>query len=104
MITLVHRPPGGMLWVGPARDRRSWGILAARSIAEEPVDRVAGVEIAQNAIPTPAWTAPRTRRPQRPTRPTCPRFDEKKETRKMTRLQSEGGSRDELPSSLRSDE
>jgi hypothetical protein len=34
---------------------------------EEPVDRAAGMEIAQNAIPTPAWTAPRTRRPQRPT-------------------------------------
>jgi len=37
-----------------------------------PVDRVAGMEIAQNAIPTPAWTAQRTRRPQRPTRRTCP--------------------------------
>src|SRR6202049_3294066 len=27
----------------------------------------ASVEIAHHAIPTPAWTAPRTRRPQRPT-------------------------------------
>jgi hypothetical protein len=33
---------------------------------EEPVDRAAGMEIAQNAIPTPAWTAPE-RRPERPT-------------------------------------
>ena len=48
-------------------DRRSWGILAGREIDEEPVDRAAGVEIAQDAIPTPAWTAHRTRRPQLPT-------------------------------------
>ena len=36
---------------------------------DAPVDRAAGMEIAQNAIPTPAWTAHRTRRPQRPTGP-----------------------------------
>ena len=36
---------------------------------DKPVDRDAGMEIAQSAIPTPAWTAPRTRRPQRPTGP-----------------------------------
>ena len=46
------------------------------SIGEEPVDRAAGMEIAQNAIPTPAWTAHRTRRPQRPTGPVV--FDERK--------------------------
>jgi hypothetical protein len=39
------------------------------SIVEEAVDRAAGMEIAENAIPTPAWTAHRTRRPQRPTSP-----------------------------------
>ena len=39
------------------------------SIGEEAVDRAASVEIAENAIPTPAWTAHRTRRPQRPTSP-----------------------------------
>ena len=57
----------GMLWVDSLADRGFWGILAARGIDEEPVDRAAGVEIAENAIPTQAWTAHRTRRPQRPT-------------------------------------
>ena len=56
-----------VLQVDPAGDRRSWGILVARVIDEEPVDRAASVEIAQNAIPTPAWTPHRTRRPQRST-------------------------------------
>ena len=73
----------GMLLDSTA-DRRSWGILAGRGIDEEPVDRAAGLEIAEDAIPTPAWTAHRTRRPQRPTGRT--RIDEeKKKTRKMTR-------------------
>ena len=58
----------------------SW---AARS-TEQPVDRAASVEIAQNAIPTPAWTAHRTRRPQRPTGPVGLR--RKNKMRKMTRL------------------
>ena len=46
-------------------------IIAVRITGHEdtPVDRAAGMEIAQNAIPTPAWTARRTRRPQRPTGP-----------------------------------
>ena len=56
-----------MLRVGSPADRRSWGILEGRGIDEEPVDRAAGVEIAEDAIPTPAWTAHRTRRPHRPT-------------------------------------
>ena len=60
---------GGMPPVDPTADRRSWGILGGRRSPEEPVDRAASVEIAQNAIPTPAWTAHRTRRPQRPTGP-----------------------------------
>lgn len=62
-------------------DRRSWGILARRLPTPMPVDRAAGAEIAQNAIPTPAWTtAPRARRPQRPTRPYVSVIDEKKKT------------------------
>ena len=69
-----------MRQVDLAPDRRSWGILAARRAATTPVDRAAGMEIAQNAIPTPAWTAPRTRRPQRPTRPYMSLIDEKKKT------------------------
>ena len=56
-----------MLEVDPMSGRRSCGILVGRRSAEEPVDRAARVEIAQHAISTPAWTAPRTRRPQRPT-------------------------------------
>ena len=55
----------------PASDRRSWGILVGRRSAKTAVDRAASVEIAENAIPTPAWTAHRTRRPQRPTSPWC---------------------------------
>ena len=43
--------------VGSPADRRSWGILEGRGIDEEPVDRAAGVEIAEDTIPTPAWTA-----------------------------------------------
>jgi hypothetical protein len=58
----------GRLQLDLAPDRASWGILAGRFATKTPVDRAAGVEIAQNAIPTPAWTAHRTRRPQRPTR------------------------------------
>ena len=58
-----------MLEVDPLSDRRSYGILVGRRSTEEPVDRAASVEIAQDAIPTPAWTAPRARRPQRPTGP-----------------------------------
>ena len=79
-----------MLQVGPTVDRRSSGILGGRRLAEEPVDRAAGMEIAQNAIPTPAWTAPRTRRPQRPTGPLV--FTEEEQMRKMTRLAT-GGAR-----------
>jgi hypothetical protein len=45
------------------------------------------MEIAQNAIPTPAWTAPRTRRPQRPTGGLG--FTDTKEMPKMTRLAKE---------------
>lgn len=69
-----------MRQVDPAADRRSSGILVGRRSAKTPVDRAAGMEIAQNAIPTPAWTAPRTRRPQRPTRPNTYLIDEKKKT------------------------
>ncbi len=69
-----------MLRVDPASDRRSWGILVGRRSAKTPVDRAAGMEIAQNAIPTPAWTAQRTRRPQRPTRPDVSVINEKKKT------------------------
>jgi hypothetical protein len=54
---------------------------------DEPVDRAAGVEIAQNAIPTPAWTARRTHRPQRPTG----HFDSVNgKTRKMTSRTTNG--------------
>lgn len=64
----------GLFWGGykvdPTADRRSWGIVARRAIGEKPMDRAAGMEIAQHAIPTPAWTAPSTCRPQRSTRPT----------------------------------
>lgn len=78
-----------MLRVGPACDRRSWGILDGRRSTKEAVDRAASVEIAQNAIPTPAWTAHRTRRPQRPTGPLV--FTDEEQMRKMTRL-AKGGS------------
>jgi hypothetical protein len=47
------------------------------------MDRAAGMEIAQDAIPTPAWTAHRTRRPQRPTGGLA--FTKDDETHKMTR-------------------
>jgi hypothetical protein len=55
MIAISAR--GLMPRVDPRSDHRSWGIV------------VASVEIAENAIPTLAWTAHRTRRPQRPTSP-----------------------------------
>ena len=42
-----------MLQVDLGSDRPSWGILAGHLSATRPVDRVAGVEIAQNTIPTP---------------------------------------------------
>lgn len=80
-ITSAPGAMSAMLQVDPPSDGRSWGILAGRRSAKTAVDRVASVEIAKNAIPTPAWTAHRSRRPQRPTNP----FDygqEKK--RKMT--------------------
>ena len=54
------------------------------------MDRAAGVEIAQDAIPTPAWTAHKTRRPQRPTGRLA--FTTDDETHKMTRyLKHKGG-------------
>ena len=87
----MRRPHvGGMLQVDPTADRRSCGILGGLFPTEEPVDRAASVEIAQNAIPTPAWTAPNTRRPQRPTRHT--RFHDKSERRKITRSRTTGRS------------
>ena len=76
--------------VDPTTDRRSWGLLGGRRSPEQPVDRAASVEIAQHAIPTPAWTAHSTRRPQRPTGPVG--FTEEEQMRKMTRL-PEGGAR-----------
>jgi len=69
MITIILRTEVGMPPLDPMVDRRSWGILGGHRSVEEPVDRAASVEIAHHAIPTPAWTAPRTRRPQRPTGP-----------------------------------
>jgi hypothetical protein len=50
---------------------------------KEPMDRAASVEIAHDAIPTPAWTAHKTRRPQRPTGRLA--FTKHDETHKMTR-------------------
>ena len=61
---------GGMLRVDPPADRRSWGILVARGIAEEPVDRAGPVENAgavltengsKNAFPTRSLDAHSTR-------------------------------------------
>ena len=90
MIPLRQRAGAAGLPVHQTADRRSCGILGRRRSPEEPVDRAASVEIAQNAIPTPAWTAHRTRRPQRPTGPVG--FTEAEQMRKMTRL-PEGGAR-----------
>jgi hypothetical protein len=60
---------------------------ATNATNDTPADRDAGMEIAQNAIPTPAWTAPRTRRPQRPTG----HFDSVNgKTRKMTSRTTNG--------------
>jgi hypothetical protein len=101
-ITLGAPAEAGRPRVIPQSDRRSWGILAGRHSAKTPVDRDAGMEIAQTAIPTPAWTARRARRPQRPTRHFFSSMDDtKNERRKMS---EQGSSRDALPSSLRSDE
>jgi hypothetical protein len=82
MISILLRTEG-MPPVDPMVDRRSWGILGGRRSVKEPVDRAASVEIAHDAIPTPAWTAPRTRRPQRPTGPLA--FTNEDQRHKMTR-------------------
>ena len=83
MIAIIPRAKVGMPPVDPMGDRRSWGTLGGRRSVEEPVDRAASVEIAHHAIPTPAWTAHRTRRPQRPTGGLA--FTQDDETHKMTR-------------------
>src|ERR1700687_5531820 len=62
------------------RGRIHW---RGRSCIDEGSLRIAGVEIAQDAIPTPAWTAHRTRRPQRPTGRLA--FTKDDGTHKMTR-------------------
>jgi hypothetical protein len=78
LLRNAGRPP-----IQPMGDRPFWGILGGRRLVEEPVDRAASVEIAHHAIPTPAWTAPRTRRPQRPTGPLA--FTDEDQRHKMTR-------------------
>ena len=93
-----------MLQVDPVSDRRSWDILAGHPIGEDACgpcrrhgnrserDSHPGLDGAHNAPPTTAHKAHMSS------------VDEKKEMRKMARRQSEGGSQDELPSSLRFDE
>ena len=90
----LDRVATGIPQVDSVRRSSLLGHPGRSSIDERaPVDRAASMEIAQNAIPTPAWTAPRTRRPQRPTGPHRRVLRRKNEVRKMTRLRQEGGAR-----------
>jgi len=92
---------GGMLRVDPVGDRRSWRILGDRQSTKEPVDRARAVENAQHAFPTSSLDGAQNAPPTTVHRPSC--FTNEEQMRKMTRL-VKGGSRNYLPSSLRSDE
>ena len=93
----------GMRQVDLAPDRRSWGYPGGSSRRDDACgpcrrhgnrperDSHPGLDGAKNAPPTTAHKA------------YFSSVDDQNKERKMTRLQSEGGSRDELPSSLRSD-
>jgi len=75
-----------MLQVDLGSDRPSWGILAGHLSATRPVDRVAGVEIAQNTIPTPGLDGAENAPPTTAHKAYVSSIDEKNKTRNMTRL------------------
>jgi hypothetical protein len=75
---------GGMLQVGPARDRRSCGILGGHGSPKEPVDRARAMENANGAFTTARWTAQKA--PPTTAHKALMGFTDEEQMRKMTRL------------------